>query len=507
LLRRSVSRVVTAVAFALLFGIVTATPASAHTLSGPKPSNYQARITSITPRVPGVHLRVVDLGAKLELTNRTSSDVLVLGYEGEPYLRVGPQGVFENVHSSATYVNRSLKGGVIPEGIDTRPEATPQWRKISDGHTARWHDHRAHRMQPGLPPQVASDPSAFHHVSVDHVKFVHDGKTSDATLALDWVPGPSGVRWIPVIVAALLLGLGIALVAGWSRALAVLVGLLVVIDIVHAVSYEVARPGSNAGKVLQFFGGTFVSVLVWIAAVPTVIGLWRRRVEALYGAVFVGLMVALVGGASDLTALWHSQLPAAGPEWLTRLEVALALGLGAGIALGALARVVFTERSTPAVDRERDPGKWLSMLVVGLDESELRRIAAELDVDEVLGAALGELAVRLRAAPDAFAGGALALDVASDDATGRHHWSIVRREEDVFAERGRTESVVTELAVSFPVLLQLLAGTVALDAAAAAGRVAVRGDVNVVPMVMPYFAESSGAVGTTGAPSDRAPAS
>src|SRR5207237_9287355 len=157
------------------------------------------------------------------------------------------------------------------------------------------------------------------------------------------------------------------------------IGVLVAVDAAHAIAYEIARPGTNAAKAVQFFGGTFVSILVWLAAVPTVIGLWRRRDEALYGAIFVGLMVALVGGASDGSSWWHSQLPSAGPDLLTRLEVALALGLGGGIAFGAVARLALSERSTAArTARERDPAKWLSMLVVGLDDSELRRIAVEL---------------------------------------------------------------------------------------------------------------------------------
>jgi hypothetical protein len=489
LVGRVARRFVVVVAMAFAVAVVTAAPASAHTLSGPKPTNYRARIVSVTPPAPGVSVRVIDLGAKVELTNRTGRDVIVLGYEGEQYLRVGPRGVFENVHSSATYVNRSLKGGVIPGGVNTSPDAAPQWRKISDGRTARWHDHRAHRMQPGLPPQVASDPAAFHHVAVDHVKFLHDGTTSDATLTLDWVPGPSGVRWIPVAAVALLLGLALALVARWSRALAVAVGLLVAVDAAHAIAYEVARPGSNAAKTVQFLGGTFVSIFVWIAAVPTIIGLWRRRTDALYGAIFVGLMVALVGGASDLSALWHSQLPAVGPDVLTRLEGVLALGLGGGVALGSLGRALVSEKSDPSTDGAGSDGGWLSTLVVGLDDSELRRIAADLDVDEVLAAALPEFAGRLRECPDAFRTGALAFDIAADDDTGRHRWSIAPRAGDVVAERGRTEPAGAELALPFPVLLQLLAGTLSLEAATASGRVAARGDAGVIVVVAPYFAE------------------
>ncbi len=509
MLARVAVRLAAVLAMASALAVATAAPASAHTLSGPKPSNYRARIVSVTPAAPGVTIRVVDLGAKLELTNRSTTDVIVLGYEGEQYRRIGPGGVFENLHSSATYVNRSLKGGVIPDGVDTNPDAVPQWRKISDGHSARWHDHRAHRMQPGLPPQVASDPGAFHHVGVDHVKFVHDGTTSDATLALDWVPGPSGVPWIPVIVVSFLLGLAAALIARLWRALALLVGVLVIVDAAHSIAYEIARPGSNLTKAVQFVGGTFVSILVWLAAVPTVIGLWRRRPEALYGAVFVGLMIALVGGVSDLSSLWHSQLPTAGPHALTRLEVALVLGIGGGAAVGALARIAFAERATRAgAAKERDTAKWLSMLVVGLDDAELRRIAAELDVDEVLAAALPELAARLQVSPDVGNGGALVLDIAADDEKHRHPWSIVRRDGNLVAVPERVTPAVAELAVTFPVMLQLLAGVLTLETAVATGRVVPAGDATVVALMAPHFAERGATAPTAaGPPSDRASAS
>ncbi len=262
-------------------------------------------------------------------------------------------------------------------------------------------------------------------------------------------------------------------------------------------------------KAVQFVGGTFVSILVWLAAIPTVIGLWRRRDEALYGAIFVSLMVALVGGVSDLSALWHSQLPSAGPDALTRLEVALALGLGGGIALGALARIAFAERSTRAdAARQRDPANWLSTLVVGLDDAELRKIAAELDVDDVLAAALPELAERLQACPDVFNGGALVLDIAADDDVRRHPWSIVPRDHTLVAEPGHTVPAAAELAVTFPVMLQLLAGVVTLETAMATRRLVLTGDGTVVALVSPYFAEHGDAARrATDAPTDRASAS
>src|SRR3954447_20979671 len=248
--------------------VLLAAPASAHTISGPRPTNFRTRIVSIEPPIPGVRVRIVDLGAKTELTNHSDSDVIVLGYEGEPYLKIGPSGVYENVHSAATYLNRSRQGGVVPEGVDTSPTAPPEWRKISDGQTASWHDHRAHFMGNALPPVVKSAPDRFHHVSVGHIKLQHDGTITDVTVALDWVPGPSGVPWIPVIVVAFGLAFAAA-IARWGRTLAVIIGSLVVGDAAHTIAYELARPGGVATRTGQFFGGSFVAIIVWVVAIPT----------------------------------------------------------------------------------------------------------------------------------------------------------------------------------------------------------------------------------------------
>src|SRR6266545_5405528 len=83
-------------------------PASAHAVGGgPTASNYRTSVRGIEPAIPGVSVRVVDGGNQLELTNRGSQEVTLLGYENEPYLRVGPSGVFENEHSPSTFSNRS----------------------------------------------------------------------------------------------------------------------------------------------------------------------------------------------------------------------------------------------------------------------------------------------------------------------------------------------------------------------------------------------------------------
>ena len=147
-------RIVTVAGAAIVLLGLAAPAASAHTISGPKPTNYRSRVVAISPAVPGISARIVDLGTKFELTNRTSTEITVLGYEAEPYLRIGPErrlrepALAGDVHqSNAPGRNRSRSG------VDTSPTAVPQWKKISSGHTARWHDHRIHWMSAQPPPR------------------------------------------------------------------------------------------------------------------------------------------------------------------------------------------------------------------------------------------------------------------------------------------------------------------------------------------------------------------
>ena len=485
------ARAGTLLAAAVVALVAFAAPASAHTISGPRPSNYRTTIVKMNPAVAGISVRVVDLGAKMELTNRTARDVTVLGYVGEPYLRVGPDGVYENIHSQATYLNKTRLGGTVPPNVDTNPTTPPQWKKVSDGHTARWHDHRVHWMSTQPPPQVAAAPGAFSHLSTQEIVMIHDpGQRIVVTVALDWVPGPSGLPWIPVMVAFFVLGFFAALLPRWRVALAWLIGLLVVVDMAHAIAYEIARPGTNIAKFVQFLGGSFVSIFVWIVAGFTIVGVLRRRAEAVYGVIFVGLLVALVGGATDLSSLWKSQLENAGPHALTRAEVSIALGLGAGLVAGALIRLLRSAR-TQREQADTTQGLWLSLLVTGLDDEDLERIAYDLDADDVIGVALRDLARRAEPAAPVLAAGALVFEVAADTPAGlqTHVWSLGAPGGTVGAARGRTDDAAAELRTTFPVLLQLLAGTVALRDASAAGTVTVDGDPATIAAVEPHLPE------------------
>src|SRR3954464_11673141 len=94
----------------LVAAVAAAAPASAHTITGVAPTDYRSELTGVEPSVPGVRVELLDLGRRVRLTN-SGPEVVVLGYQGEPYLRVGPKGVYENTRSPSTYQNKVSVAG------------------------------------------------------------------------------------------------------------------------------------------------------------------------------------------------------------------------------------------------------------------------------------------------------------------------------------------------------------------------------------------------------------
>ena len=84
-------------ALVVLLGVIAslalAGPASAHVGGGAAGSDYDARIVSVTPAVPGLTVAILQFGDEFEVVNDTDTEVLVPGYSDEPYLRIGPDGV------------------------------------------------------------------------------------------------------------------------------------------------------------------------------------------------------------------------------------------------------------------------------------------------------------------------------------------------------------------------------------------------------------------------------
>jgi hypothetical protein len=324
-------RIIVTVAIAAAILIAGATPAWAHTVSGTGATNYKTTLKRVSPTLPGLHLKVIEAGSRIELSYTGAKTIYVLGYVDEQYLRIDKRGVFENLNSPATYINKT-RNGVNPPG-DVDPRKKPEWQKISSGHVTRWHDHRIHFMGGINPPLVRNAPGTRHVIQDDWQAKVTDlTTTAIAHGSLVWVPGPSPA---PMFLLALVLIVGLLLLT-WRVspfvpiALATIV--LVAVDIVHSFAIGFANAGGLGIRLAQTFASSIVSIPAWAVGLGAVYLLARKRVDGFFAAVFSGLIVAVVGGVADFTVLSRSQAPFALSASLARPIVAASFGLGVGIA-------------------------------------------------------------------------------------------------------------------------------------------------------------------------------
>jgi len=335
--------------------VATAAPASAHTVGGVNATNYRTTIRSVSPSGGAVTIRVIDNGARLELRNTGKQDVIVEGYDGEPYLRVGPRGAFENVHSPARYLNR-VRRNAAPPPASADPKAPPEWTQISSGTVARWHDHRAHWMG-GIDPPIVQREPGHEHLIQRFVIPLHRGDTSiRVTGDVRWIPGPSPWPWIA---GAAVLAIGTVIGARTRAAPTVLGAALtaaLIGAVVHAVgawTYATNAFPNRAGDALPTIGAAALGVVALVQ-------LRRRGLRAAAPLlVFAGLFLGIAIGLADISALTRSQLPTDLAPALDRLTIAVALGGGVGVAGGA-AFFVAERRPPPppppGAARLADPG-------------------------------------------------------------------------------------------------------------------------------------------------------
>jgi hypothetical protein len=151
--------------------------------------NYRSKLVAVTPKTKGLVVRVVDGDDALELRNATGSNVMVPGYEGEPYLRFLKGGRVEvNVNSPAKYLNEERYGGVaVPKSAGAR--ATPKWQLVAQGGEYEWHEHRIHWMSTIEPPRVkASGGETLMKVFDWNVPLKVGAKKAKVNGTLWWIP-------------------------------------------------------------------------------------------------------------------------------------------------------------------------------------------------------------------------------------------------------------------------------------------------------------------------------
>lgn len=174
---------------AALAALLWAPAADAH-FGGAK-RGFRSAVTKIAPSVSGLQAQVLDGDDRLHLVNDSGRTIVVYGYEGEPYLRFGPDGVYENRHSPAVYLNTTRYGRVeLPAAAD--PKAAPSWHKLVLTQAWSWHDHRIHWMSPIDPPAVRRDKGDSHHIFDWKIPIRAGTERAAIDGRLDYVPKSGG---------------------------------------------------------------------------------------------------------------------------------------------------------------------------------------------------------------------------------------------------------------------------------------------------------------------------
>jgi hypothetical protein len=296
-------------------------PAAAHVRSSRSAVDFRA---SVRPLHGVGSARVYESDLALRLTVAAGNRVVVLGYLGEPAIRIDAAGVAVNAASP------TAAGMGLLQGRGRRAGA-PVWQHRSGGRSVVWHDNRLR----GLPAGV--DRGRW------SVPIVVNGVRSRLAGTLWRVRAPAALPWfvlgIPFAVATALLFL-----FGERRRFrvaAVSFGILSAVAAVASAAGFVFDTYSSEGKWVEA-GNELAFVVVGLLLVLR--GSSDTRAIAGGGLGLLGLAV----GLSKIPVLLHGIVLSALPADLARVLVVLAIWAGAAATVAGL--TVFTSVLESAPD-------------------------------------------------------------------------------------------------------------------------------------------------------------
>ena len=150
--------------------------------------NYRSVVKTVAPATTGLSVSVLNYDDRLLLKNDSGSEVMVLDYSKQPYIRAAADGtVSVNTNSEAYYLNEDRYGeSSVPKGL----ASAPAWKVVSRNGRYDWHDHRMHWMGKNDPPNL-KDKSVRTKIDDWTVPIQVGGAAGSISGTLTWVPKPS----------------------------------------------------------------------------------------------------------------------------------------------------------------------------------------------------------------------------------------------------------------------------------------------------------------------------
>lgn len=334
---RSLLLLVCSALLAITAALIDAPHAAA---DAPGPTDYVTTITGLEPSIDGIELEVIGGDSFILMRVEQGFDVVVLGYETEPYLWFRPDGqVLENRASPATWANQNRFGeSVLPEGVSA--DAPPRWTTVGENGTLAWHDHRSHWMNAGKP--LGAEPG---------------DQILDSAIPLV-VSG----RDVLILVESRLL----APPPWWPAVLGVLVGVLAALAAVRSSRLSVIAALATAGIASLALGyaaysavpsQTEPSRLLWLLptiAVAAAVALLPLR-NRLSTTVYLDGLTAAGGGAlaawsvTRFDAIRRALIPSTAPANFDRIVIMAVIIVGATLVVRGLIGLARPERLNGAL--------------------------------------------------------------------------------------------------------------------------------------------------------------
>jgi hypothetical protein len=313
-----IRRPIGAAAFAATLALVALSRADPAAADPPVPTDYRSTVDAIEPVAEGVRAEVVGGDGFLELRVERGHEVVVTGYQGEPYLRFGPDGTVErNRRSPATYVNDSRDAVAdVPGSAD--PEADPEWATVAHGGAYAWHDHRIHWM--GTERPAGAEPGEWTKPWAVDIEVDGNPTRIHGTLAL--IDDVNPLPWVA-------LGLAVA-------AAVVIVGRRRPLTVATVAAAVAAALATGVGWAQRADAPADSGVSPLLVAVPIVglaaaglgIALRRRLGRRAAVALTLAAAAAVAGwGVLRLDVLSKPVLPTVLDAWVDRAGTTLALAL------------------------------------------------------------------------------------------------------------------------------------------------------------------------------------
>jgi hypothetical protein len=192
--------------------------APAHALAHGGNPNYRSEIDSVQPPLPsGVTIEVLDYDSYFQLMDRHGHEVVIYGYNDEPYARIEKDGTVQvNERSPATYLNDSRFETDVKVPASAYPKAALEWKTVDDSGTFIWHDHRMHWMIANQLPTQVKDKGQRTKIFDYEIPLSVDGQKTALHGTLWWV-GSAGTSKLPFVVAAIVIVLGGGALVLWLR--------------------------------------------------------------------------------------------------------------------------------------------------------------------------------------------------------------------------------------------------------------------------------------------------